>query len=55
MMFTRAQVRKQKPNGGNSSSQRPRTSRSQQQKEQDKYAYDVIKLLVNSTFHTHKH
>ncbi|XP_065366319.1 putative protein kinase C delta type homolog isoform X2 [Calliphora vicina] len=45
MMFTRAQVRKQKSNGSNSSggsNQRSKPSRSQQQKqqEQQQYAYD---------------
>lgn len=46
MMFTRAQVRKQKSNGTNNSggsNQRARPTRNQQQKQQEQqYLYDVI-------------
>lgn len=55
MMFTRAQVRKQKSNGssssgGNNQRQRPTRSQQQKQQEQQQYAYDVstkIKMRNN--------
>lgn len=55
MMFTRAQVRKQKSNGSSSSggsNQRSKPSRSQQQKqqEQQQYAYDVNTKKINLEF-----